>query len=407
MFLQTPAPSLRAVSLVPKATPQMTAAMTHKLRALPLALLGALAMPAAHAEVAIGEFAGSEVTFEGLLQTDGYWYDSDVADLDGDPGDGDGADFGLRRAELVLEGGGPGNVDWALGYDVSGDGKFLDTFLKYKIGGDKRHYLQLGQFKQPNGLEELSSTKNNDFVSKAMVTNTFAVSRRLGIGYGIGADDWTLTTTAFGRELTSGRAHGSGYGVRGTWAPVNEKGNVFNLGLSYVDHDTDGDLLRLRARPDADMANRLVDTGTLRDADRVSTLGLEAFWLRGPLKLQGEAMRSTVDRYLAGNDDFTGTGGYASAVWNITGEQWTNKGGVPGTPGASGNAMWQAGVRYDTLDLDDGGVEGGRLSTWTAGVNLYLRSNFKLMLDYVKVDSERRGIDDNPGIVSARAQFYW
>ena len=405
MFLQTPAPSLRPVSQAPEGAQ----AMTLKIRILPVALLGALAMPAAHAEVAIDVIGGSEVSFEGLLQTDAYWYDSDVANLDADAGDGADADFGLRRAELVLKGKGPGNYEWALGYDASGDGKFLDTFAKYKLGGDKRHYVQVGQFKQPNSLEELSSTKNNDFVSKAMVTNTFAVARRLGVGYGIGGDDWTVTSSVFGRELTRNRAHGSGYGLRGTWAPVNGKGNVFNLGLSYVDHDTDGDLVRLRARPDADFANRLIDTGTLSDTDRVSTVGLEAFWLRGPLKLQGEAMRSTVDRYQAGNDDFRATGGYVSGVWNVTGEQWSNKDGVPGTPGASepGSGMWQVGLRYDTLDLDDGTVQGGRLSTWTAGVNWYPRSNFKLMLNYVKVDSERRGIEDNPGIVEARAQFYW
>ena len=40
-------------------------------------------------------------------------------------------------------------------------------------------------------------------------------------------------------------------------------------------------------------------------------------------------------------------------------------------------------------------------------MNWYLRSNFKLMLDYVMVDSERRGVEDNPGIVGARAQFFW
>src|SRR5690606_21193693 len=149
--------------------------------------------------------------------------------------------------------------------------------------------------------------------------------------------------------------------VRGTWAPVDETGNVFNLGLSWVDHDTDGDTVRLRARPDADMAQRLVDTGTMADTDRLSTRGLEAFWLRGPFKLQGEAMRSTVDRYGAGNDDCTGTGGYASAMWNLTGEAFSNKGGVPGTPGPAepGRGLWQVGLRYDTLDLDDGAVEGG------------------------------------------------
>lgn len=374
-----------------------------------LALLIGAAAPLAHAGVAVGEFAGSEVEFEGLLQTDAYWYDSDVRDLDGDAGDGDTTDFGLRRAELVLKGAGPGNFDWVLGYDASGDGKFLDAAIKYRIGGDKQHFVQVGQFKQPNSLEELSSTKNNDFVSKAIITNTFAVSRRLGVGYGVGGDDWTLTASAFGRELTSGRAEGNGFGARGTWAPVNEKGNVLNLGLSYVDHAIEGDAIRLRARPGADMANRLVDTGTLLQSDRVSTLGLEAFWLRGPMKLQGETMRSTIDRSGSGPGDFTGTGGYLSGVWNLTGEQWSNKGGIPGTPGPAeaNRGLWQVGLRYDTLDLDDGPVEGGRLSTWTAGVNWYFRSNFKLMLNYVKVDSDRRGVQDNPGIVEARAQFHW
>jgi phosphate-selective porin OprO/OprP len=53
-----------------------------------------------------------------------------------------------------------------VGYDAKAD-KFLDTNVKYKLLGNANHFLQLGQFKQPNSLEELSSTKNNDFISKA------------------------------------------------------------------------------------------------------------------------------------------------------------------------------------------------------------------------------------------------
>jgi phosphate-selective porin OprO/OprP len=375
---------------------------------LALAVLGLLAAPAAHAEVAIDVIGDSEVSFEGLLQTDGYWYDNDLSNIDADAADGEDTDFGLRRAELVLKGKGPGNIEWVLGYDASGDGKFLDTNLKYKIGGDKNHYLVVGQYKQPNSLEELSSTKNNDFISKAMITNTFAVGRRLGASYNYGTDDWGLTASMFGRELTRDRAHGSGYGVRGFWAPVNEKGNVFNIGLSYVDQDTDADTVRLRVRPDADLSDRLIDTGNMLDTDRQQTIGLESFWIHGPFKLQGEYMKTTVDRY-ASADDFTGTGGYISGVWNLTGEHFSNKAGVPGTPGATDPAsgMWQLGLRYDTMDLDDGAVLGGRMDTITAGVNWYWRSNFKVGLNYVKVDSERRNVEDNPNVLEARLQFYW
>ena len=376
---------------------------------LSLALLAALAAPPAHAEIAIDNIADSEVSFEGLLQTDAYWYDSDFINLDADPADGSDADYGLRRAELVLKGKGPGNFEWALGYDASGDGKFLDAFAKYKLGGNGNHFIQAGQFKQPNSLEELSSTKNNDFISKAMVTNTFAVARRLGVGYAYGDSNWGVTASMFGRELTRNRAHGSGYGARGFWAPVNDKGNILHLGLSYVDYDTDADTLRYRARPDADLSNRLIDTGNMLDTDRIGTLGVEGLWVHGPVKLQAEYMSSKVSRYGAGSEDFTGTSGYVSGVWNVTGETWGYKAGTPGTslPDNPAAGMWQLGLRYDTMDLDDAGVLGGKMDTITAGANWYWRSNFKFILNYVKASSDRDGISDDPGIIEARAQFYW
>ena len=52
-------------------------------------------------------------------------------------------------------------------------------------------------------------------------------------------------------------------------------------------------------------------------------------------------------------------------------------------------------------------VQGGQMDTWTFGVNWYWRSNFKFAVNYVMVDSERKGVSDNPNILGARAQFYW
>jgi phosphate-selective porin OprO/OprP len=96
-------------------------------------------------------------------------------------------------------------------------------------------------------------------------------------------------------------------------------------------------------------------------------------------------------------------------VWNVTGETWGYKAGTPSTslPDNPAAGMWQLGLRYDTMDLDDAGVLGGKMDTITAGVNWYWRSNFKFMLNYVKAGSERGGVSDDPGILEARAQFYW
>ncbi|QSX76271.1 porin [Lysobacter arenosi] len=420
---------------------------------LSVALLAVLAAPAAHAEIAFDVIGGSEISFEGLVQADYNYFDNDFANLNGDAPDGKDSDNELRRAELVLKGKGPGNIDWVVGYDAKAD-KWLDVNAKYKLGGDANHWFQAGQFKQPNSLEELSSTKNNDFISKSLVTNTFGIARRLGAAYHYGTNDWGITASYFTRELTEHPAptpHGPGFGFRGNWAPINEKGNILHFGLSYIDYDTFTDTVRIRARPDADLAGqRIVDTGNMTNADRQSTIGAEAMWVTGPVKVQGEYMQSTVDRYNNGNPrqskDYDANSWYVSGLWNITGETWGYKDGVPTTPlpDSPASGMWQAGLRFDTIDLDDGraiagatptaasvvdGVLGGQMDTWTVGVNWYWRSNFKFMLNYVMVDSSRyfvrtpaapyadipannnvlvnRKVDDNPNILEARVQLYW
>lgn len=396
-----------------------------KLSRCMLFMVLAAAVPAADAQIAIGSLAGSDITFEGLIQADANWYDSDVADLDGGSGDSDNADYALRTAQFYLKGKGHGSVDWVLGYDAKAD-KWLDANARYKLGPSGKQFVQVGQFKQPNGLEELSAGKHNDFMSLAMISNTFAIGRRLGVAYSFdhpydrtsgNADDgferhgdWGLTASYFGRELTHGLGRGSGFALRGTWALFNDETRILHVGLSYVDHDTPADTLRLRARPNADLTPvRLIDTGNLADTDRVATLGAEIFWVYGPFKLQSEYMATNVDRYGVDSQDFSGTGGYLSGMWNISGQSWDYKGGEPALQVGStaGYGMWQVGLRYDVLDLNDDAVRGGRMRTWTAGVNMYWRSHLKFVVNYVHVASERGDIEDNPDIIEARIQFYW
>ena len=277
---------------------------------LSLALLGALgflAAPSAQAQVALDVIADSEVSFSGLVQADMYWYDEDFARLSADALDGSDADYEMRRAELILQGKGPGNFEWVMGYDAKAD-KWLDVNVKYKIGGNGNHFVQVGQYKQLNSMEELSSTKNNDFISKASVTNTFGIARRLGAMYNFGDNDWAIQASYFTRELTEHPAptpHGPGWGVRGYWAPINTTGSIFHMGVSYNDYDTFTDTQQWRARPMADLSNRIVDTGSLRDTDRITTAGIESFWVTGPFKVQAEYMRSETERYRAASD-FTG-----------------------------------------------------------------------------------------------------
>lgn len=131
--------------------------------------------------------------------------------------------------------------------------------------------------------------------------------------------------------------------------------------------------------------------------------------MHGPFKLQAEYMATRVERYRVDSGHFSGTGGYLSGMWNVTGQSWGYKGSEPATlvGSATGAGMWQVGLRYAVLDLNDGIVQGGRMENWTAGVNWYWRSHLKFVLSYVQVDSQRGPIANNPNLTEARVQFYW
>lgn len=404
--------------------------MKIALNVLTLATLAALSTQA-KAEIFIDQIGGSEVSFEGLVQTDMDWYGKDGQNLNNSGADGTDADYNLRRGELVLKGKGPGMWNWVAGYDVYNN-IFLDNNVSYRFGNST---VLFGQYKQPNSLEELTSTKNNDFMSKALTTNLFSMGRRVGLGYNYITPNFGATASIFGNNLTPNQTPslgtGYGWGTRGYYAPINEEGHFLHLGLSYVDLESrnanDQHITRLRARPDADLTNtRLIDTGNF-SSDRVKVLGLEAAYVQGPVKFQGEYMDSTVtrpDNYA----DFSSDSWYMYGVWNITGETWNYKNGLVATPLPNEPAlgMWQVAVRYDAANLNDGrvnytnpaapvvtGILGGEESDWTLGVNWYWRSNFKVALNYIMVNSSKYQssaktvVEDNPNITTLRFQFYW
>lgn len=369
---------------------------------LPLMLL---TCPAADAAVTLTRSGNHSIGLEGLIQGDANSYDSDRRDL------GDDRLGRLRRAEFILKGAGGGPLDWVLGWDAKSE-KFLDVNLRgrWKAAG-LDHSLQAGQFKQPNSLEELSSTKGNDFIAKAAITNTFAVSRRLGAGYGLSDDRWSLAASMFGDELTGGGAEGDGWAARATWAPLQHSGKTLHLGLSHAHQEVAG--LRIRARPNADLTDvRLVDTGMLDNAHRHKTTGLEALWLAGPLKLQAEHTSARTKRH-QGHDVET-RGLYASALYNLGGSSWKYDKGLPSPPSVESNShLWQLGARIDRLDLDDGDVRGGRMQALTLGLNWLVGEHLKVALNQVWVDSERlerdaaRTASDDPAITELRVQLHW
>jgi phosphate-selective porin OprO and OprP len=384
---------------------------------LPVCLLAGLAS-SAQADVTIDVLGDYEVVFEGLIQADANYFSNDFGSLSGAPltpaqriSNTFIDDTGLRRAELIFKGKNARN-DWSVAYEARAN-RWLDTFFRHKIGGFSS--IRAGQYKQPSSLEELTSTRHNDFVAKSLTTSAFAIARRLGVEYATGGPPWTLTASAFSRELSNNGQKASGFGTRATWAPImkmsesvaGQADEVFHLGISAVGYDPSKDSVRISVRPEADFANiRLIDTANLTDTEGALQLGLEAAYLNGPLKLNAEFVDARYTRKT--HADYSPSSWYVSGVYNLTGEKFGYAQGLYTVPVPDAEkGMWQVAARYSKLNANDGLVLGGEQDNFTVGINWYWRLNFKFMANYnvTRSNNLRTGIDNDPNIVELRAQI--
>ncbi|MBV6416378.1 MAG: Porin O [Steroidobacteraceae bacterium] len=334
-----------------------------------------------------------EVEPMGRLHLDYAAHDADRRPMD------DG--FYLRRARLGLRGKFDDHWSFEVEYDFVGHGAYKNVSLQYE--GWKPGAINLGQFKVPFGLAAMTSSNNLLFIERALPAETFAPSRRLGVGIERNRDRYTVAVMGFGRSIDD-RDDAHGAGARFTWTPFASDDTVVHLGLGAMTERPRGDV-KVSARPESRVADvKLVNTGDLDGVDRVDRWGLEAAFRSGPLLVQAEWIEAEILRD-AGTGDASVGGWYVAGSWIVTGESRKYKHGTfkGVTPNRRGGAL-ELTARYSHLDLDDGDVRGGTERNATLGLNYYLTGHLRFMVNYIDVRSRRRGTSDDPDILLLRAQ---
>jgi phosphate-selective porin OprO/OprP len=330
----------------------------------------------------------------GRLQVDGALYDEDVAEL--------GSGTEIRRARLFVEGAITEGWDYRLEFDFNdGDVTPTDAYVQYT--GLSLGTIKIGHFKTPFSLEEQTSSRFITFMERAMI-NEFALARRIGVGYEATQGGLTFGAALFGQAAgDSAEDEGVGAAARVAYAFQPREAALIHLGLgtAYEEPgttDTGSDVVRIRARPESHVTStRLVDTGDIAAARSRTSLGLEFAAVYGSLSAQAEYIQQSVD---SGGGDFDVDGYYAYVSWFPGGQSRPYKGGKFDRIQAE-NA-WEFGVRFSSLDLDDGIVTGGEEDNLTFGANYYVNPYLRFMLNYILVDSERGGISSDPDILQAR-----
>jgi len=320
----------------------------------------------------------------------------------------------VRRARLFMEGNFYEHGLFKAQYDFAGTAS-NDEIANIKdlfIGLQKLPWVGTflaGHQKEPFSLGEMTSSKYITFMERALPVVAFAPSRNTGIAFHNNAFNKRMTWAVGGFRGDTADAEQrfddqSVYNVttRFTGLPVyaNEGRQLVHLGFGYS-HSFANDPVRFRSRPETHLTSiRLIDTGSIQ-SNGLDTLGGEFAMVMGPFFAQAELIAALVDGG-RNNPDPTYWGGYGEVSWFITGENKkykTSRGVFDRVKPKNrfsikdgGWGAWELAARYSYLDLNDKGLRGGIENNTTVGVNWYLYSNLRLMLNWVH--AHQNGLGD-------------
>ena len=311
---------------------------------------------------------------------------------------------------------------------------FKDVYLGIKELPILGH-VRAGHFKEPFGLEELTSSRYITFMERCLGdTGIFVPGRNVGVM----AFDYTENerlTWAIGGFINDSPDNppryqsDNGQGavtMRVTYLPwydeaTNGRG-LLHLGAGYSYRTNGDDTLRLRSRPESHMAPYVLDTDTITNAPNYQLYNGELALVYGAFSAQAEYFGLSLNRNGGfNNEQFNGC--YLNLSYFLTGENRTydrhsgtfnrikpfgNFFRVRDENGCvqTGIGAWEVAYRCSYGDLIDGVINGGRTLDHTFGLNWYLNPYTRLMLNYIHSNTDDAiAQNGNINIVQMRAQI--
>jgi phosphate-selective porin OprO/OprP len=297
----------------------------------------------------------------------------------------------FRRIEVKTE------VDFAA---ADPDPALTDAYVGLRDIGPV-HFVRFGHQKIPFSFENQMSRPYMVFMERSLANSLDPSVRDVGIRaegslldqrlrWVLGGFRDTENTGRFFTEPTNWTA-----ALRFTGLPYvsPDEEHLLHLGASFSrSFRGGGGSFRVRQRPESNLADFLIDTGSIEDVDAVNRVQAEVVWLDGPFAFQGEWTHELLDRRAGGGDlDFVAF--YIHASWFVTGEhrEYDRTIGHFGAvhpnrdfdPGAGGWGAVQLAARLSYADLNDGDVRGGSQMDLTLGANWFLFPFLRLTFNWV------------------------
>jgi phosphate-selective porin OprO/OprP len=298
------------------------------------------------------------------------------------------------------------------GFEVERQDSFAMFDYRLDIPVFEKMFLSIGKQKEPISMERVMSMVQLPMQERSSVSDAFLPSRNFGVVLSGNALNQNMSWAGgiFNNFIDSKKSIGSTATQligRVTWLPYisQDESNLVHLGVG-VRHSNGKQGTQFLTEPEFNKSPLFVDTGFL-DADDISQLNLEATWRKGPYWLAAEYVSSDVDSPTFGDRSFDGY--HITGSWILSGEMraYNRKSGILGGVPVSksvyqdGWGAWELGMRYSSLDLTDGLVDGGEMDIWSVGLNWWLSPIFNVNVNYRYIFNDRRGFNgESSGFMS-------
>ena len=200
---------------------------------------------------------------------------------------------------------------------------------------------------------------------------------------------------------------------RVVWTPVlsEKEGKVLHLGVSGRTGNVDNDTLRIRSKPEMNLAPYFVDTGKI-PAGHATGAGFEAFYRTGPWLFGTEHDWQTVDAASGESPTFNGGHFVVTRLFSAETRGYNAPGGFfnavspKKTITERGPGAIETVLNFSYINLNSGSFQGGKMWRLTPMLNWYASDNVRFELAYGYAVLDRFGLEGTSQFLQFRIQTY-
>lgn len=302
--------------------------------------------------------------------------------------------------------------DWSFKaqYDFASDiVNVRHAWLQYNF--NESNSLRVGQQGVEPGIWSAASIAQQITMERPMGQRVWGQRFSTGASYRTEGERWMAVIGAYemNDETDTKKANlGRQYLLRATTNPLSDETHLLHLGLfGATTHYENSAHPQFRVNPVGTTLTELyiIDSGVLNSAKSFQTYGAEFLYSYKQVALTSEMQMVQVQQIDGAEDlDF---GAYnVDLYYFFTGERIPykkNPGGI-GSLKVSGKGALAAFLRYDSIDMADKTVDGGKEVDVIGGLSWWPNSLMKFTLQYTQTQTDKAGVSDDPSAVGVRMQ---